>query len=69
MTNIYVSPLASPSFECLSGAADPPANGFLKTGEDKQEVRVLDENANDIFETAKKTNGIMKGIRTYFLDV
>ena len=62
MTNIYVSPPASPSFECLSGAADPPTNEFIKTGEDKQDVRGLDENANEIFETAKKTNGIIRGI-------
>ena len=62
MANIYVSPLASPSFECLSGAADLPTNEFLKPGEDKQEVRGLDENANEIFETARKTSGIMKGI-------
>ena len=69
MTNIYVSPLASPSFECLSGASDPAANEFLKPGEDKQEVRVLDENANEIFENVRKTSGLMKGIMSYFPDV
>jgi len=67
MTNVYVSPLASPSFECLSGAADPPANELIKTGENKQDVRDLDENANEIFEPAKKTSGIIRGIYYKFL--
>lgn len=68
MTNIYVSPLASPSFECLSGAAEPPPNEFVKTGEDKQESQNLDENANEVLETVRKTTGILKGTR-YFHDV
>ena len=68
MTNIYVSPLASPSFECLAGAAEQPPGEFPIACEDKHEVQVLDENANEIFETARKTSGIMKGI-IYFVDV
>jgi len=68
MTNIYVSPLASPSFECLSGAVERPPNEFPLTGEDKQErVRNLDENGNEVFETVRKKSGKMKGI-IYFHD-
>lgn len=60
MTNIYVSPLASPSFECLSAVELPPKE-FPKNGEDKQEVLPSrDENANELFE--RKTKEKMKGI-------
>ena len=66
MTNIYVSHLASPSFERLSGAVERLPNEFPLIGEAKQErVRNLDENGNEIFETAKKTSGTMKG-NSYF---
>ena len=60
MTNIYVSPLASPSLECLS-----PAD--LTNEEDEQEVPNRDENQNDVFKGVPKTCERMRGICSLFL--
>lgn len=63
MTNIYVSPLASPSFECLSAAPERPPNELSMTTEEvKQDSRNQDENENELFESATKTIEKMKGM-------
>ncbi|KAL9980466.1 hypothetical protein ACROYT_G009065 [Oculina patagonica] len=62
MTNIYVSPMASPSFECLSAVAERPPNELSITGQQiKQDVRNRDENENELFESATKASGKIKG--------
>ena len=53
MTNIYVSPLTAPSFECLAVEAQrPPAEFSAMNGEDKAKGQLLDENANETLSVA-----------------
>ena len=49
MTNIYVSPLTAPSFECLAVEAQSPPNEFsAMNGGGKEKAQQWDENANEI---------------------
>ena len=61
MTNIYVSPLTAPSFECLAVEAQSPPNEFsAMNGEGKEKGLQWDENANEILsvETTETEKGL-----------
>ena len=60
MSNVYVSPMASPSFECLSAAEETQPNQLPKTCEGIKQ----DENENEVFESTTKTSKKnIKGMR------
>lgn len=69
MTNIYVSPLTAPSFECLAVEAQSPPNEFSAMyGRGKEKGQQWDENANEILtvetpetETALQRSGANGG--------